>query len=542
VADPERQLRRIAELVALGQPCHDEEMRLRNGRVVLRDFAPIVVDGVLVGRVWSHRDITELRQAQDQLERVNQEMELRTRQAEAASRAKTDFLANMSHEIRTPMNAIVGLSHLLLKTDPTPRQKDHLARIQGASRNLLALLNDILDLAKIEAEKVEVERAPFNLRQVMDEVADILIEKAREKGLTVQTTLAPGVPTHLLGDALRIGQVLLNLVFNAVKFTESGRISLSAGLAGQAHGRVQLRFQVQDTGIGIPEDVLPRLFQPFNQADASTTRRHGGSGLGLAISRRLVELMGGEITVQSRSGAGSTFSFVLPLDVQEGRTQEPAPVPDRTGGLFPGRVLLAEDNEINRLIAVAILEDAGFQVETACDGREAVKKALGPAPFDLVLMDVQMPEMDGLDATARIHAILPDLPIIAVTAHALESERLRCLDAGMNDHLSKPFEPEELIQRLDWWIRRTAPSRTGSRSLPSGLEKGDPEAVGLLAELGRQLRRHSLRARDTAELLRPSLGGLPAFQRMERAVKGLDFPGALKALDELRLDSALPRA
>ncbi|MCK6424833.1 MAG: response regulator [Burkholderiaceae bacterium] len=387
--------------------------------------------------------------------------------AEAAVRAKSAFLANMSHEIRTPMNAIVGMTHLALRADPPPAQRDYLGKIRDASRHLQRLIDDILDFSRLEAGELKLDPIGFEIGPAIGRVTALLGERARAKALDLRVELAEDLPRWLVGDVLRLEQVLLNLGANAVKFTERGAVVISVAPLRQEGERVWLRFEVRDSGIGIEARDLPGLFQRFHQVDSSITRRYGGTGLGLAISRRLVEAMGGEIGVASEPGVGSVFSFTLPFGrglpppaAQPGSSAEIDVRPPDLAGL---RVLVVEDNVLNQEVARELLGSAGCCVDVVDDGAQALER-LARQPCDLVLMDMQMPVMDGLSATRAIRAqpALAGLPVIAMTANALAQDRLRCLEAGMNDHIAKPFEPEALWALLQRW----APPRPAAVTVP----------------------------------------------------------------------------
>ena len=428
------------------------------------------------GRRGVNRDITERKAIQQELEQYREHLESLVAQrtselvaarerAEAASRAKSTFLSNMSHEIRTPMNAIIGLTHLLRRSASVPKQAEQLDKVAEAARHLLGIINDILDISKIEAGKMAMEAADFRLDQVIANTFDLIRGRAAAKGLALGSEIDPALPRALRGDALRLGQVLLNFAGNAVKFTEHGGIRIRATLAAMpakaGDDRLRVRFEVSDSGIGMSEDQVARLFQAFEQADTSTTRKYGGTGLGLAISKRLITLMGGDragdIGVDSRPGHGSRFWFEIPLGQGEAKeTVLRAAPPDARTALASrrgARILLAEDNEINQEVALELLGEAGLHADVAGDGAEALRLIQDTA-YDLVLMDVQMPVMDGLAATRAIRAMpgRERTPILAMTANAFDEDRRQCLDAGMDDHVAKPVDPEALFAALAKWL------------------------------------------------------------------------------------------
>ena len=380
--------------------------------------------------------------------------------AEVANLSKSTFLANMSHEIRTPMNAIIGLTHLLRRDEHRPEQGTRLDKIDMAAKHLLAVIDDVLDLSKIEAGKFVLGDAPVHIEGLLGNVASMLAQKARDKGLTLNIETA-ALPQQLRGDATRLQQALLNYATNAIKFTDSGHVTLRVTQEADAEDTSTLRFEVEDTGIGIAAEIQSRLFNAFEQADNSTTRRYGGTGLGLAITRKIAEVMGGGAGVTSTPGKGSTFWFTAVLR----KTNEPEAEATRGGDETAEqiilrdhagkRILLAEDEPINREIAQVLLEDVGLEVDLAENGREALEKARSRS-YAVILMDMQMPEMDGLDATLQIRQ-LPGhrtTPILAMTANAFAEDKNRCLEAGMNDFLTKPAEPEALYAMLLKWVEQ----------------------------------------------------------------------------------------
>jgi PAS domain S-box-containing protein len=437
-------------------------------------------------------DISDRKRMERALQEINRHLEVQTAranamaaQAEEASRAKSAFLATMSHEIRTPMNGVIGMADLLLDTTLSAVQRHYAQIVKSSGSSLLALINDILDFSKIEAGKLELERIGFDLRDLLGSCCEAIEIQVKAKGLSLVFSMDPDVPSILLGDPARLRQILTNLIGNAVKFTERGEIEIRCTRVTGASGSFVLRFSVKDSGIGIPEEKQRHLFQKFTQVDASTTRQYGGTGLGLAISKQLAELMGGEIGVDSRIGAGTTFWFTAAFDRQsEGGSLDAIggtlrKLQDSRKSLDPdslgARILLAEDLPVNQEVAVGLLGKLGFDSVRVCSDGKAVIRTLEKELFDLVLMDMRMPEMDGLEATAIIRdgdsAVLQHgIPIVAMTANAMAEDRAICLAAGMNDHLPKPISPESLARMLEKWLRgdlaelgapvaRTAPSK-----------------------------------------------------------------------------------
>jgi signal transduction histidine kinase/DNA-binding response OmpR family regulator len=482
-----------------------------------------------------------------------------------ASQAKSEFLANMSHELRTPMNGLLGMLDLALDGGLNGEQRDQLETAQRCAYSLLALLNDILDLSKIEAGKMLLEKIPFEPRAVVEDCVKSQAPKAAQKRIDLRFETAPCPHGSLLGDPLRVRQIATNLLSNAIKFTDRGQVLVKLDYSLRTDGQVNAHIQVSDTGPGIAPDKLPTIFEKFTQADGSITRKYGGTGLGLAITRRLVEMHGGEIRVDSEVGQGSTFYVTLPCEPAP-QTAKIAPVRTATADRAlpdPGvaRLLLVEDNPVNQKVVLAILRKKGYRIDCASDGREALAK-LNFADYDLVLMDVQMPVLDGLEATRLIRreARWDDLPIIAMTAHAMNGDRERCLQAGMSAYISKPVQPAHLIATIERQLasrgRNATPLTTATpleRMLTDRLMQDDsvmmndmlrlflqiaPERLdrietaasrGDLDSLHREVRKISIAADQLA-----SVRLLDCTRRIEQAAASGDFTQAKRDLVALR--------
>jgi signal transduction histidine kinase/ActR/RegA family two-component response regulator len=505
----------------------------------VRTQAEMNVDtqGKLLSCIGTVQDVTHQHQMEESLRAAKQA-------AEAANSAKSTFLANMSHEIRTPMNAMLGLTQLVLEGTLTAQQRDYLNKVLAASQVLLNLLNDILDYSKIEAGYLHVESVRFNLNEVVENVLALFSQRALEKGLRLRTELGATVPAQLLGDALRLGQVLNNLVGNALKFTEQGEIRLVINRVAMPAGE-RLLFQVHDTGMGLSTEQMNRLFAPFSQADDSISRRFGGTGLGLMICKRLVALMQGEMSVESELGQGSVFSFSLPLLEPAQAFGAPATPVDSSAdtagstnsppvdALRGAHILLVDDDATNRLLVKAYLTGLGVQVSLAENGLEAVER-VSQQTFDAILMDVLMPVMDGYTATRKIRELPAGrtLPIIALTASAMLEDQQTCLNAGMNDHVAKPINTGGLHATLVRWVNLPVTDGNDLVDLPY-IAVDFAVLMPLLVELEQMLAQNMLKARHRANDIETLLQGsalLEHFRPVVDSARKMQFKVALIAL------------
>ncbi|NWG39557.1 MAG: response regulator [Hydrogenophilaceae bacterium] len=508
-------------------------------RDAIKEQFILSVTDILAGFISRKRTEAALADHQAHLEELvstrTAELVAARNEAERLARVKSEFLANMSHEIRTPLNAVLGMATIGLRISGSQPCREHFQHIQDSGQHLLGIINDILDLSKLDAGRIKLETHPFQLVPVVEQAINLVAGHAREKNLSLSMNLAADLPTWVSGDSLRLRQVLANLLSNAVKFTHQGGITLTVSREGQA-----TLFTVTDTGIGISPEQAACLFSPFEQADSSTTRKYGGTGLGLAISRNLATLMGGEITVQSVPGKGSSFTLRLPLPVSvpsiPAIAEHPNPVPASAKRLTGLKVLAAEDVEVNRLILEDLLVHEGAQVQFAVNGKEALEQLekAGVSSFDVVLMDIQMPVMDGHEAARRIRELAPALPVIGLTAHALPEERQRCLESGMLERVTKPVDIDTLvdvISRHVMWERGVDGVLAGNGT-SDAVNKGLPPQQGLppvpLIDWTALTRRYQGRSDFVVRLLgvaRTSLSSTP--DKLRNAIRQND-------LDEIR--------
>jgi PAS domain S-box-containing protein len=535
------------------QPCRDGRVLMTEVVTTLRTDA----DGQITFLQGVTRDITAKKAAETELDahrhhledlvrRRTVELERARIDAEAASRSKSTFLANMSHEIRTPMNAIIGFTHLLRRELTAPSQLDKLEKITSSAKHLLGIINDVLDLSKIEANRLELEEVPFSVLATLDRVRSMMAGRIASRRLQLKEEVDPQVARlSLLGDPMRVGQILINYLSNAAKFTERGSITLRVRVLEEQPTTVMLRFEVEDTGIGIAPEKQARLFEAFEQAEAATTRKYGGTGLGLVISRRLARLMGGDVGVVSAPGEGSTFWFTVRLRRGDA-TRQPDLIASQRRLRVGAHVLLVEDNAINQEVARELLEDAGLMVDVAANGAEAVDRVTR-SHYDIVLMDMQMPVMDGVEATRRIRATDAGrmLPILAMTANAFEEDRRRCEEAGMNGHLVKPVDPECMFAALAQWIPdggRAAVSPVKASVVidrDSGVNALGGDTTGYRQVLDMFLANHS----DDVERFRRAIegGDRVLAERIAHTLKGVAATIAAPALRDraLALEQAL---
>ncbi len=553
----------IRELVGQRKDGSHFPLELRTAKIVIDTGSLFLV---------SARDISERKRAQAEILNLNasleqrvkkrtQELELAKKSAEAATIAKSEFLANMSHEIRTPMNSVIGMAYLVMKTELNPKQHDLVSKIHQSGQNLLGIINDILDLSKIEAGKMSLEIVDFYLSSILNNITSQMEEQAAKKHIKLSVDIHPAVSGPLRGDPLRLGQVLLNLMSNALKFTAKGEVSVRVNALENSADKILLHFEVQDSGIGISAEQSVRLFQSFHQADASTTRKYGGTGLGLAISKKLVALMGGEIGVVSSPGKGSVFAFTVYL--QHGDAQAVIANEEMNESVsFPqANILLVEDNLFNQQVGKGLLEEAGAHVVLASNGQEALD-LMRVLQFDVVLMDVQMPVMDGLEATRQIRATpaLASNIVIALTANAGTEDQERCRAAGMDDFITKPISPKILYATLAKYLD-TVPLQKINLSATTAANAGDSSVIDLSVltqllgndqpKIIEYAKLFVLSMQDSMKEIEAALlrGDLPALNRLghrekssARTVSAMGYGTLCEALEKCKNGATLEQA
>ena len=470
--------------------------------------------------------------------------------AERANSAKSTFLANMSHEIRTPMNAIIGFSELALENEQNTKNYDYFSKIFFSAKSLLSIINEILDFSKIEAGKVRIENREFHLPRIFEELTKLFANQADEKNIDFLISVPLEMPTFVIGDAMRIKQILINLVDNSMKFSEQGQIKVSVSEVRRENKQIRLRFAVEDNGIGIDKEKLEHLFDAFSQADVTTTRKYGGTGLGLTICKQLIELLGGQIEVKSEIGRGTTFSFEIDLQLTDQKAEKvyPSPAASRTDDIIKefmarvekNRVLLVEDNDFNRQVVMNIMAEANLVVDCATHGREAIDK-FSIGTYDVILMDIQMPEMDGFEATTAIRALesaameggdisAGRVPIIAMTAHAIDDYREKCLSSDMDDYIAKPIDLHQFISTLTKWLPQEESNRSAAAPLESDILNQQ------LIDLGAMLAASDFQVTDKWQAFKVLFEGMEKelMEKMDNAINTFNFTTAQELLLEIK--------